>query len=52
MRLIPVILPGVPKKFLLPTFLREFQYVDFRGEEGFDSCETMRQLVRAILGRS
>jgi hypothetical protein len=49
LRLIPVLLPGAPKSPELPTFLRTINYVDFRGTEGLEDLDAMRQLVRAIL---
>ena len=49
LRLIPVLLPGVPRKPELPVFLRGRQWVDFRGKEGLEDREAIRQLVAAIL---
>lgn len=49
LRLIPVLLPGVPRKPELPVFLRGRQWIDFRSKDGLDDRETMRQLVNAIL---
>lgn len=48
LRLIPVLLPGVPSRPRLPTFLRGFNYVDFRAE-GLDDRKEIARLVRAIL---
>ena len=44
-RIIPVLLPGVPKEFRLPRFLQTFTSSDLRS--GFDSC-SLDNLVRGI----
>ncbi len=51
LRLIPVLLPGVPRKPKLPMFLSGRHYVDFRSKEGLEDREVMRQLVKAILAK-
>ena len=47
--LVPVLLPGVPRKPVLPTFLRGFNWVDFRQKDGLDNRDQMRRLIQAIL---
>ena len=47
-RLLPVLLPGLPRKPRLPAFLRPLDHVDLR-QGGVQNKEEIRQLVRSIL---
>ena len=48
-RVVPVLLPGVPREPQLPAFLRGFDLVDLR-THGPDDRDQIRRLVAAILG--
>lgn len=47
--LIPVLLPGASAEPELPAFLRGFNWVDFRQQDGLENRKQMRLLIRAIL---
>jgi small GTP-binding protein len=47
--LIPVLLPGAPSVPELPTFIRGFNWIDFRQQGGIENREQMHRLVRNIL---
>ncbi len=47
-RVIPVLLPGAPRKPKVPVFLRGLDYVDLQ-KDGFDDRHAMRRLVEVIL---
>jgi hypothetical protein len=48
-RIIPVLLPGVSRRPVLPVFLRGFSWVDFREKGGLDDLGQLSDLVAAIL---
>jgi small GTP-binding protein len=48
-RVVPVLLPGVPREPQLPAFLRGFDFIDLR-KQGPDDRDQIRKLVAAILG--
>jgi len=51
LRLIPVLLPGVPRKPQMPAFMRTLDYIDLR-LHGAESRDQLRKLVSTILGGS